>query len=194
MDSAMEAKLAAFSETVLNEAKKRSDETDAKIEAIRAEKTERKHNEFLEEAYRKIQSAVTKTRRSENERVLRAENGVKHEILKRREEIIDSVFNEAELRLSEFAKSEKYKTYFEKKAAEAMECVGDGEKIIYVTERDVNLLKDLDAAVETVNERSFIGGVRVLNKDKGIIADFSFGELLSSERDEFLRKSGLSID
>ncbi len=194
MDSAMEAKLAAFSETVLNEAKKRSDETDAKTEAIRAEKTERKHNEFLEEAYRKIQSAVTKTRRTENERVLRAENDAKKEILKRREEIISSVFNEAELRLSEFAKSDEYKEYFGRKLSEALLSVGEGEKTVFVTERDFDAASNCKAEVKTVPEHGFIGGVRVLNKNKGIIADFSFGEALAEVRADFLQKSGLSIE
>lgn len=46
MDSAMEAKLSAFSSRVLSLAKKRSDETDEKTNEIRKAKTEKKQDEF----------------------------------------------------------------------------------------------------------------------------------------------------
>lgn len=194
MESAMEAKLDAFSETVLGEAKRKSDETDTATEAIRAEKTEKKHNEFLEDAYRMIQSAVNKVRRAESEKVLRAENEMKKDILKCRESIIDSVFGEVEKRLSDYTKSDEYKTYFKNKLSEAISAVGEGKKTVFVTERDLEAASECGEIVKAVSERGFIGGVRIVNEDKGIIADYSFGEALAEARGDFLQKSGLSIE
>ena len=194
MDSAMEAKLSAFSSSVLSEAKRQSDEMDKKTEEIRKEKTEKKHDEFLEDAYRMIQSGVAKIRRTESEKVIRAENDMKKEILSRREEIIDSVFSEAKKELEKFAGSEEYKVWFDKKLSLALNDTGDGKKTVYVTDRDIEAAKKSGGEVLAVCDPSFLGGVRVVNSDLGIIADYSFGEMLSEARNDFLQKSSLSIE
>ncbi|MBQ6530456.1 MAG: hypothetical protein IJI39_06015 [Clostridia bacterium] len=38
------------------------------------------------------------------------------------------------------------------------------------------------------------GGLRVLNTDKRVAADYTLSELLSEQKQGFLRESGLSID
>lgn len=194
MDSAMEAKLSAFSSRVLSLAKKRSDETDEKTNEIRKAKTEKKQDEFLEDAYRAIQSGVAKIRRTESEKVLRAENDMKKEILSRREEIINSVFSQAKEELSKFSESEEYRVWFDKKLSLALEGTGEGKKSVYVLEKDKKEAEKSGEKVVVVNEAGFIGGVRVVNDDLGIIADYSFGEELSEAKEDFLQKSSLSIE
>ena len=194
MDSAMEAKLSAFSSRVLSLAKKRSDETDKKTNEIRKAKTEKKQDEFLEDAYRAIQSGVAKIRRTESEKVLRAENDMKKEILSRREEIIKSVFSQAKEELSKFSESEEYRVWFDKKLSLALEGTGEGKKTVYVLEKDKKEAEKSGEKVVAVNEAGFIGGVRVVNDDLGIIADYSFGEELSEAKEDFLQKSSLSIE
>ncbi len=194
MDSAMEAKLSAFSSRVLSLAKKRSDETDEKTNEIRKAKTEKKQDEFLEDAYRAIQSGVAKIRRTESEKVLRAENDMKKEILSRREEIINSVFSQAKEELSKFSESEEYSVWFDKKLSLALEGTGEGKKTVYVLEKDKKEAEKSGEKVVAVNEAGFIGGVRVVNDDLGIIADYSFGEELSEAKEDFLQKSSLSIE
>lgn len=194
MDSAMEAKLSAFSSRVLSLAKKKSDETDEKTQEIRKAKTEKKQDEFLEDAYRAIQSGVAKIRRTESEKVLRAENDMKKEILSRREEIIDSVFQEAKKKLSQFAESEAYGAWFDKKLALALNGTGEGKKTVYVTPKDVPAAEKSGEKVIAVSDKDFMGGVRVVNEDLGIIADCSFGEELSEAKENFLQKSSLSIE
>lgn len=194
MDSAMEAKLSAFSSRVLSLAKKRSDETDEKTNEIRKAKTEKKQDEFLEDAYRAIQSGVAKIRRTESEKVLRAENDMKKEILSRREEIINSVFSQAKEELLKFSESEEYRVWFDKKLSLALEGTGEGKKTVYVLEKDKKEAEKSGEKVVAVNEAGFIGGVRVVNDDLGIIADYSFGEELSEAKEDFLQKSSLSIE
>lgn len=194
MDSAMEAKLNLFAKSVLGEAKKKSDDAQQKLDAVRKEKTEKKRDEFLEEAYRTIQSGVSKIRRAESEKVLRAENDMRREILKCREQIIDGVFLTVSERLSEFTEGEAYAECFERLLKDALAAAGDGKKTVYVTEKDLGLINDPALEAEAVQERSFIGGVRVLNSDKGIIADYSFGEAMLREKADFLQRSGLSIE
>lgn len=194
MDSAMEAKLSAFSSRVLSLAKKRSDETDEKTNEIRKAKTEKKQDEFLEDAYRAIQSGVAKIRRTESEKVLRAENDMKKEILSRREEIINSVFSQAKEELSKFSESEEYRVWFDKKLSLALEGTGEGKKTVYALEKDKKEAEKSGEKVVAVNEAGFIGGVRVVNDDLGIIADYSFGEELSEAKEDFLQKSSLSIE
>ena len=76
----------------------------------------------------------------------------------------------------------------------ALEGTGEGKKTVYVLEKDKKEAEKSGEKVVVVNEAGFIGGVRVVNDDLGIIADYSFGEELSEAKEDFLQKSSLSIE
>ena len=197
MDSLFEAKINKFSNNVMNDAQKKLEKLESEIQTEKANQIESKYDEFLTEAYEQIQSCIAKIRKEDNEKVRFAEFEAKKTLLKKREEIIDDVFFQAAGKLYEFKGSPKYAGWLKDKVQKALKEAGDGKKEVYVTENDCEIIKDItgtDITAEPVSEKDFWGGVRVRNLEKGIMVDYSFYELLQSQREGFLQKSGLVID
>ena len=197
MDSLLEAKLNKFSSNVMNDAQKKLEELEAEIKSEKASKLESKYDEFLEDAYERIQDCISKIRKEDNERVRMAEFDAKKALLKKREEIIDDVFGEASRKLYEFKGSPEYGEWLKKRLKKAVLEAGEGKKQAYLTEADCAAVSGElpeGVAVEAVPEKEFWGGVRVRNLEKGIMVDYSFYELLQAQRADFLQNSGLVID
>ncbi len=78
--------------------------------------------------------------------------------------------------------------------------VGKGSKIIYIAPDDLKYKDKIEEhcdgriTVMAAEERGFLGGVKVYNPDRRVAVDYSFGEMLSEQRSEFLQSSGLSIN
>lgn len=193
MDSSIEAKINKFSSSVMNEAQKKLDELKKEIQEKKSEVLDSKNDEFLGEAYEKIQGYISAIQKEDNDKVRNAEFDAKKALLKKREGIIEEVFETAKTKLEDFAKSDEYKTWLEEKLKKALAESGEGKKEIYMTERDKNLI-GITEDVVPVSEKDFWGGVRVENLEKGILVDYSFYNLLEDQRGDFLSKSGLVID
>ena len=157
-----------------------------------------KENEYLKEAYETIQRSKNESERIAGEKLLRVEMDSKKQVLLKREEIINDVMDTVKERLTEFTRSADYESWLVKKAQTAVKEAGDGGKVIYVAENDMQYADELRTGnskitVEAASENGFLGGVRVYNADKRISVDYSFKELLSDEKQAFLQKSGLVI-
>lgn len=158
---------------------------------------EARYDELLKEAYNNIQACVLKQQKENHEKVRRAELEAKKTLLKKREDIIDAVFSEAEKKLEEFRADAKYAVWLKQKLERALCEVGDGEKELYISGDDLELLDGADLCgveVKTVSDNELRGGLRVKNPARGIMADYSFSELLKNERADFLQKSGLRVE
>lgn len=193
MDSSIEAKINKFSSSVMNEAQKKLDELKKEIQEKKSEVLDNKNDEFLGEAYEKIQGYISEIQKEDNDKVRNAEFEAKKALLKKREGIIGEVFEKAQKKLEDFAKSNEYKAWLREKLEKAIKESGEGKKEIYVTERDKDLIVTEEEVI-IVAEKDFLGGVRVENLEKGILVDYSFYNLLEDQRGDFLSKSGLVID
>ena len=196
----IDEKLNTFSTFVMrnaNEERERlMEETENKYKSLIAEK----ENEYLEEAYETIQKSKSECARISGEELLHAEMDSKKQVLLKREEIINSVMDAVRKRLIDFTHSDGYESWLVKKAATAAKEAGEGGKVIYVAEEDMRCADKLKAigggseiTVESAPEHDFFGGVRVYNADRHISVDYSFKELLSDEKQSFLKNSGLVI-
>ncbi len=191
--------LEEFEAVVLRDANKEREalmkETEEQYKSIVADK----ENEYLKESYETIQRNKSKYEHEADEELLHAEMDAKKKVLLKREEIIDDVMEAAKERLGSFTRSDKYSAWLIKKTGEAVKEAGEGAKTVYVSKDDMRYESELTAAagpgasVEGVSDRDFIGGVRVYNKDRRVSVDYSFGELLMDEKQEFLQHSGLVI-
>lgn len=189
-----EARLEKFSGTVLRDAQMRRDEIEAELAEKKKERINARENEFLADAYNEIQKNITKIQKKDNEKILHAELDAKRKLLLKREQIIDEVFKIAEARIAEYIKTPEYKAALTAKIKAALSELGEGRKILYLTENDRDVFDDTFSAVlEIVPEKDFIGGVKAVNTDKNIAVNYSYFELIKAERSDFLRKSGLSL-
>ena len=193
-----EEKLNALSAMIMrnaNEERERiMEETETEYKSLIAER----ENEYLKAAYETIQKSKSECERLSGEKILHAEMDMKKQVLLKREEIIKNVMDAVKTRLVDFTQSDSYEKWLVDKTATAVKEAGEGGKVIYVAESDMQYadeLKTVDAniTIENAPESGFLGGVRVYNADKRISVDYSFKELLSDEKQSFLKNSGLVI-
>ena len=100
MSTTMDEKLAEFSAAVLADAQKQRAELEAENEKIKTNKINSVQDEYLGDAYEKIQAGINEIKKADNEKVLNAQNAMRRELLMRREEIIGDVFGKAREKLN----------------------------------------------------------------------------------------------
>ncbi|MCX7715100.1 MAG: V-type ATP synthase subunit E [Clostridia bacterium] len=194
--ASVEDKLTSFSAFVLQEAKEQSSRVIEEIEYKKNEIVDKKELELLTDAYERIQKMVSKYSRENNERVLKVEMGFRKELLVKREQIMNEVFSEVIKKINEYVDSPDYKNWLVKKIESACAEVGEGNKIVYITEKDSRYRQEIEkdnVVVNTVCEDDFLGGARVYNSDKKIFADYSIKQMLEDEKHNFLKISGLAL-
>ena len=193
-------KLNTFTSLVLNDASKKRGEILEAVEREHKEKLTEKENKFLEEAYGVIQNAVADARKHSNELVLHEELEAKKQLLLARGRIISEVMDAAAQKLKKFAESDRYEAWLLDKTEKSLFEVGKGSKTVYIASDDLRFkdkIERLDEGrvkVEAAAERDFLGGVKVYNPDRRVAVDYSFKEMLSEQKKEFLQSSGLAID
>ncbi len=199
----LDEKINNFSAAVLAEANKKRAAIEAENEEIKNKKTDKAQNEFLNDAFCKIQDSIVEIRKLDNDRVLQAQVNARRELFVKRDEIIKEVFDKISEKVCEFMKTDDYEKWLEKKITQTVSSLGNGDKTIFVLDVD---LKTAERIVESLdknsgeinvmasNEEDFTGGVSVINNTRNILIDNSFKELINSRKSEFLQKSGLTIE
>lgn len=189
----IEKKLADFSNIILSEAQQQKEQIVSELEKSKKLAVQEKEIELLKDAYEKIQKAVSKYSKEQNEHILKQEMDAKKHVLKKREEIIDEVFSEIENRLKAFTLSPEYKDWLISLAKKACGEVGLGK--ITICERDLTFKDDITAALPGVEitacKDDIIGGLAA--RYKNLSVNYTIKEMLSDKRSEFLKTSGLSI-
>ncbi len=194
-------KLNNFTSLVLDEASKKRDKLLQSVENAQKERLAEKEDEFLNNAYKEIQKAVSDAKKKSNERVLHEELDAKKQILLTREKIIDEIMADAREELLKFSKSDEYEAWLIGKIEKALFEVGKGSKTVYIHSEDLKYKDKIEGidddgkiTVEASDERDFLGGVKIFNTDRKVAVDYSFKELLSEQKEVFLQGSGLTLD
>ena len=203
MDQSMNEKLTRFSNLVLSDAEHQKEELHESIISEKTERLAKKEDEFLTKAYAEIQADIEQVQKEDNARVLHEEVEAKRKILLKREEIIDKVFALVKDKLAAFKMSDDYLKWLLKNTQKALDEVGKGSKVIYVSSEDMCYKKEIEelgaetgfkVTVTQTDEKDFLGGVKVFNPDRKVTVNYSIGELLNEQKSEFLQTSGLSIE
>lgn len=189
----IEKKLADFSNVILSEAQDKKEEKISQLEKIKSKAVHESENEILEDAYEKIQKAVIKHSKEQNERILKHDMAAKKQVIKKREDIITSVFAEVEARLAEFVNSSEYEPWLVALAKKACDEVGTDE--IQICERDLKYKAALEKALPdvkiTARTDDIIGGLSATCKNLSV--NYIIKDMLAEKRSEFLKTSGLNI-
>lgn len=192
-------KLNTFKALVLHDAQEKRDEIMEQTEKEYQGRIDKKETEILESAYRDIQKNIRETQKDTNGKILHTELDAKRRLIVRREEIIEDVMNAARDRLKEFTQSADYESWLLKKTETAISELGDGAKTVYISADDVKFKDKIEKSADNITveasaERGMIGGVKVTNTERRVAVDYSFKEMLSEQKQKFLRESGLTLD
>ena len=123
----------------------------------------------------------------------------KEAMFNRRDEIIGSVFANVKKRLEEFVREKDYPVWIEKALGSALREAGEGKISVTVDEEDLELFKEIRTRLGadfdiSESDEPVIGGFLILNRDKGLIWNYTFVNRLNRERASFLERIPLSID
>jgi len=168
---------------------------------------EQKELEYLEEAYRKIQSHVTKLNKETNEFISKSLMNCRKELLARREEIISEIMESVVSKIKDFINTPQYYGWLLSSCKKVLDLVSAGkDKVtLYVNHTDKkyidllktnleNLYKDTSIEIKVCENEDFIGGVRAYNPESGILADDTIKRRMADAKNKFLKTSGLMVD
>lgn len=192
-------KLNAFTALVLKDAEEKRKKLIDQTENEYSKQMEQKENDFLEDAYEDIQKRIRTIRRKANARVIQSEFNAKKSLIKRREEIIEEIFNSVTNEILKFKSEPTYKSWLTDKIDKAIKEVGVGTKEIFALPEDLPFINETiktyndNISASSINDTSFIGGIRIINSDKKIAVDYSLKELISAERERFLKSDEFVI-
>jgi vacuolar-type H+-ATPase subunit E/Vma4 len=134
-----------------------------------------------------------------NEEISKAVVESKEAMFNRRDEIIGSVFANVKKRLEEFVREKDYPVWIEKALGSALREAGEGKISVTVDEEDLELFKEIRTRLGadfdiSESDEPVIGGFLILNRDKGLIWNYTFVNRLNRERASFLERIPLSIE
>lgn len=193
----IEGKLNKFRSLVLSDAHEKSDALMREVEKRYTSRMDQNETELLKGAYEDIQNTVRTSQRSAGEKVLHTELAKRKRLIIKRDEIINAVMDEATEKLDEYRKTDEYGEWLLNKAKKAFEETGEGAKTVYLSESDMRfkdriLSLEPSVTVEAADTSGVSGGIRVLNTDRRVAADYTFKELLDEERRGFERAIALN--
>lgn len=199
-----EEKLSKFMIAINAYAKNQHDSIMRELEAQNAEELEKAEKEFREGSYKTIQKKTGEIRSTISREIAAKEQEGKKKLLARRTEIEAEVFEKAAAKLEEFTKTDSYKKYLRKAAAEAKKIFAkaDEEKlgatIIYIRDRDKKcspLIKTAFGADCTVkvDPTIILGGLRAENTEIGRVVNVTLDLALEQQHEWFAENSGLTI-
>ncbi len=193
-------KLNTFTSFVLQDAQEKREKLLEDVEKEYSKKLDESETSILQSAYENIQQNIHDSKKEANARVLHVQMESRKKLILKREEIINEIMELSRKRLNEFAKSDEYEEWLLSKIKKALEEVGKGSKTVYISSDDIGLKEKIEQLpqmskinVEVTPERNFIGGAKVLNTDRKVAVDYSFGEMLSLQKQAFLQSSGLAL-
>lgn len=194
-----EQKLSKFVQAINRDAENRRARILDEAEEFRRQELQKAEDDALTEAYHLIQDEIAQIRRR-----IRHESSMrmmeKHRaVLKRREEITDQVFSEAQKRVLAFTQTEEYPQYLTRCAKEAASMMAGHPVVVRLKAEDLKKYQKLISS-EFQGDCSFhesdeilLGGIMIECPARGLVADETLDSRLDSERTWFAAHSGLSV-
>ena len=192
-------KLDKFKSAVLKDAQEQREKILEEINDFRNTEMEKAEEDILHETYIMIQNEITAIKNQQSRKISLAELDGRRKLLKLREEITDKVFKETAARILDFSKTAEYITLICESAKTSCNLLPEGDIIIQVKKSDLAHTEKLIAAssrTATVEENADIvlGGVIIINRDKGLVINETLDLKLMSQKDWYTGSSGLTLE
>lgn len=157
---------------------------------------------LVEEAFRKIQERVRRVDAEKVRLFAQDELSGKKQVLRRREELTESLFQTVEDEVHRFVESREYADFLQRWLKEELsrpEFVCSGEVCVQLRSDDMRyaeLLRQCTEVPVTVREDRAIcfGGLSILLQEQGVLIDRTIDALLEEERSRFRREGRFSLD
>ena len=175
-------KLSKFSTAINHYAQEQREKIEQEIAEYKQAQLEEAERQVLHEAYQLIQG----------------EMNARKQLLEKRRQIEEEVFDKAKNRLIDYTKSAQYPSLLQKYTRGLSELFPESGTVLCVKKDDLqyeDLLRQAFAKDCTVqaDQDILIGGVRAFHAEKGIMADETLDTMLESQQEWFEETSGMSV-
>ncbi len=161
------------------------------------EKVFQEHKEeMIQQSELRIRSEKINTRQQLSQAAAKAQLELKRQYGKVAQELKDQVFEEANVLVREYMKTDEYIDFMAACIRKAL-AFANGEPVtIYINPTDVSHKDALEAETGTsltVSKEDFVGGIRCVIRGRNVLIDNSFKTQLRNEYDNFMFRGGEGI-
>lgn len=192
------SKTNSFLEAIEKYAEEQKQAMRAEVEAFREEQLSRANEEGTAAAFAYIQKEKAEYKASLAKENSLKETAVKRELFEKRNKMVETVFEEAAQKLSDFSKSKKYETYINNSAKSIGEYLGGKKAVVYISEKDKRFLNQIKKYIpncETVIDNSIrLGGIRCFCEEMSIVADETLDSKFEAQKRVFVDTSGFTVE
>lgn len=193
-----EKKLEAFQRSIEKQAQAKIHGMEEEIEAYRKEQMNIAEDEVLNDAYKIIQKEVSKSAMVASLESAKKTAEYRKELLQKRNEYTDNFFAEAQKRILDFCTSADYEKFLLKNAEKLAVLAPYDDSEIQVRSADMKFSEQITKAFGrqctiTENVSLTLGGLKLVNKSRGIIVDESLDCALNEQKEWFRNNSGFLV-
>lgn len=194
-----DSKVTKFIAAINNDADMRMQEIQKEIEEFNKIELKKATDEAIDEARAKYQRDKARLKSKVSVEYSEKEMEKRRALIKKRNEITLSVFDDALKQLSKYTLTDDYTKWMTDNIAKSCSILNSDDLKLIVNKRDYDKIKN-ELLKATGNKAKIeigditIGGYQLISLSKGKIIDDTLDERLKAQYDWFLENSGLSIE
>lgn len=191
-------KVNKFVEAITAYAQEQSRRIHDEVEAFKAERLKQAEQQVLQESYNLIHQEREDVNNQLKKEFSQREFTRRGELIRRRQEITDAVFDEVRQRLQAYTATPAYAESLRASLEKMQKILPAQGTVYYLCEQDRKLedsLRDLcpEGSRFDYVEDIRLGGIRGMNAQAGILADDTLDTKMEQQHDWFVRTVGLSV-
>lgn len=143
----------------------------------------------------RLEAEKNALRKENNKQISKIRFNHQHDLYVQEEKLKKSLFEKFRRVLKEHKETNEYVEHLKKMIQNVQEYAKEEPYEIYIDPSDQQLLAELEefSNVElNISDRDFIGGIRGVVRDRGVLLDYSFSTLLTRTEENFSITEGLS--
>jgi vacuolar-type H+-ATPase subunit E/Vma4 len=143
----------------------------------------------------RLEAEKNALRKENNKQISKIRFNHQHDLYVQEEKLKKSLFEKFRRVLKEYKETNEYVEHLKKMIQNVQEYAKEERYEIYIDPSDQQLLAELEefSNVElNISDRDFIGGIRGVVRDRGVLLDYSFSTLLTRTEENFSITEGLN--
>ncbi len=196
----MNEKLTLFSQIVKEDALSQMNALDKENDEKKAKAVNAFKEDYERERENRIKFENLKIQREYKQVVAKKLRGYRVELIKKRDEIVNDIFDKVVVRLNDYMKTDDYKNFIIDRLGKAEKIMDTKDFELCCNERDMALCEKIVDELKyqynitlKLDRGILIGGVIIKKKDANLISDETFDFRLNQAKEGFIKESGLTI-
>lgn len=143
----------------------------------------------------RLEAEKSALRKENNKKISKIRFNHQHELYVQEEKLKRSLYDKFYNVLNEYKETDEYVEHMKKMIQSIQEYAQEELYNIYIDPSDEHLLSDLEEMTNAkldISDRKFIGGVRGVTRERGVLLDFSFSNILARAEEDFSITEGIS--